>query len=86
MQKQTNMEQVKDVAKMFLHMGVGKTKFSPIVVKHPFADSGITRVRTETGDYEMVNLLKEEDLDKWRRYVRQSIMGAESAFELHMMI
>lgn len=62
MQKQTNMEQVKDVAKMFLHMGVGKTKFSPIVVKHPFADSGITMVRTETGNYEMVNLLKEEDL------------------------
>ena len=31
-QKQTNMEQVKDVAKMFLHMDVGKTKFSPIIV------------------------------------------------------
>ena len=59
------MEQVKDIAKMFLHMDVGKTKFSPIVVKPPFADSGITMVRAETGDYEMVNLLKEEDLDKW---------------------
>ena len=86
MQKQTNMEQVKDVAKMFLRMGVGKTKFSPIVVKHPFADSGITMVKTETGAYEMVNLLKEDDLDKWRRYVEQSIMKAGSAFALHMMI
>ncbi len=86
MQKQTDMEQIKDVAKMFLHMGVGKTKFSPIVVKHPFADSGITMVRTETGDYEMVNLLKEEDLVKWRRYVEQSIMKADTAFEMHMMI
>jgi len=86
MLKQSNMEQVKDVAKIFLHMGVGKTKFSPIVVKHPFADSGITMIRTENGDYEMVNLLKEEDLEKWRRYVEKNIMKAGSAFHLYMMI
>jgi len=86
MQKQTNMEQVKDIAKMFLYMDIGKTKFSPIVVKHPFADSGITMVRTEAGDYEVVNLLKEDDLDKWRRFVKQSIMETNTAFGLHMMI
>lgn len=86
MQEQTNMEKVKDVAKMFLHMDVGKTKFSPIVVKHPFADSGITMARAENSDYEMVNLLKEEELVKWRRYVEQCIESADSAFKLHMMI
>ena len=65
-------------------MDVGKTKFSPIVVKHPFADSGITMVRTETGDYEMVNLLKEEDLLKWRKYVEQCIESTDRAFQLHI--
>ena len=85
-QKQTNMEQVKDLAKMFLHMDVGKTKFSPIIVKHPFADSGITMVRAENGDYEMVNLLKKEELLKWRKYVEQCIESADRAFQLHMMI
>jgi len=42
--------------------------------------------RTETGDYEMVNLLKEEELLKWRKYVEQCIESADRAFQLHMMI
>lgn len=86
MQEQTNMEKVKDIAKMFLYMDVGKTKHSPIVIKHPFADSGITMVRKETGDFEMVNLMKEEDLDKWRSYVEKNIMEVGTAFHLYMMI
>lgn len=78
MQEQTNMEKVKDIAKMFLYMDVGKTKHSPIVIKHPFADSGITMVRKETGDFEMVNLMKEEDLDKWRSYVEKKYYGSRN--------
>ena len=34
----------------------------------------------------MVNLLKEEELLKWRKYVEQCIESADSAFQLHMMI
>lgn len=86
MLKRTDLEQVKDMAKMFLYLDIKKTKFSPIVIKHPFADCGITMVKTESGDFETVDLLKKEDLDKWRRQVEQRIMNADSAFELHMMI
>ena len=32
MQEQTNMEKVKDIAKMFLYMDVGKTKHSPKII------------------------------------------------------
>lgn len=68
-------------------MDVGKTKISPIVVKHPFTDSGITMVKTRTGNFEMVNLLQEEDLEKWRRYAlvfetieKSSIYSRESFY------
>ena len=84
--KQTNLEEVKDVAKMFLYMDIGETAYSPIIIKHPFSDSGITMVKNKTGDFETVDLTKEEDLDKWRKHTEQMIMGSGSAFELHMMV
>ena len=34
----------------------------------------------------MVNLLKEEELLKWRKYVEQCIESADRALQLHMMI
>lgn len=86
MLKQTNLEQVKEIARMFLYIDVGKTKYSPVVIKHPFSDSGITMIKNEAGDFETVDLLKEEDLNKWRKQMEKSIMKADSAFELHMMI
>ena len=86
MLKQTNLEQVKDVARIFLYMDVGKTKFSPMIIKHPFSDSGITMVRNEEGNFETVDLTKKEDLEKWRKQVEQMIARAESAFELHMIV
>ena len=84
--KRTNLEKVKDIARMFLYMDVGKTKFSPMIIKHPFADSGITMVRNEEGNFETVDLMKKEDLEKWRKQVEQMIIRAESAFELHMLV
>ena len=84
--KKTNLEKVKEVAKMFLYLDIKKTKLSPIVIKHPFADCGITMVKAESGDFETVDLLKEEDLDRWRKQIEQRIVAADSAFELHMMI
>ena len=84
--KQTNLDKVKDIARMFLYMDVGKTEFTPMIIKHPFSDSGITMIKNESGDFETVDLTKDEELNKWRKHTEQIIMSADSAFELHMMI
>ena len=36
MKKETNLNQVKDLAKTFLMLDIAETKMSPLIVKHPF--------------------------------------------------
>ena len=38
MRKITDLRGIKDTAKVFLHMNIEETKFSPLVIKHPFTD------------------------------------------------
>lgn len=44
MLRETNLEGVKSVARMLLITSVHKTPYSPAVVQHPFASSGLVRV------------------------------------------
>ena len=45
MQKETDLEKVKSIARMLLMTPVHKTPYSPAVVQHPFASSGIFAIR-----------------------------------------
>lgn len=54
---ESNPHAIKSVARSLLMLDIQPTEFSPIVVKHPFTDSGIVGLRDEKGSHDMVNLL-----------------------------
>lgn len=87
MRKETDLRQVKATARALLMVDIGKTEFSPMVVKHPFTDSGIAAIRKPDGGLQMLNLMDEpSDLKCWHDFVRQIIDKAESAYEVYMMV
>ncbi|MBE6971758.1 MAG: hypothetical protein E7446_06525 [Ruminococcaceae bacterium] len=87
MRRETDLEQLKRLAKTFLYFDIQLTDFSPLIVKHPFTTSGITGLRGDDGGIIMADLVNNpEDLDKWREAVKEQIDEADSAFQLHMMV
>ena len=58
MRKQTNMQEVKALARSFLMFDPEPTELSPLVVKHPFTDSGIVGIRTPDGEYAIGNIME----------------------------
>ena len=80
------MNGLKKLARVFLMMDPQPTKFSPMIVKHPFSDSGITAIKT--GDeYQMVNLMDDTSaLAQWRQQIRENIDQAEKPIHIYMGI
>lgn len=85
--KETNLPRLKSLAHSFLTLDIEPTKMSPIVVKHPFTDTGITGLRNADGSTVIANLLDEPDsLQRWTAFWHEQINEAKSAYELLMMI
>ena len=84
--KETNLEEVKKVAKMFLHLDIVKTEFFPIVVKHPFTDNGVVVTTSESGEFKIADLSDEDDVKMWRKQVERYIQNTESVDDIYMMI
>ena len=57
MRKETDLRQVKATARALLMLDIGETDFSPMIVKHPFTDSGITAIPKPDGRIQMLNLM-----------------------------
>ena len=84
MKKET---QVKDLAKTFLMLDIAETKMSPLIVKHPFTDTGVIAFRKDDGSIGQANLLEDQtQLQKWRRQMARQIDRSESAFHIHLMV
>lgn len=62
---ETNLPAIKALARSLLMLDIQSTKFSPIIVKHPFTDSGIVGLGDENGSPDAVNLL--DDGGRFRR-------------------
>lgn len=63
------------------------TEFSPLVVKHPFTDSGIVGIRTPAGEYAIGNIMDNpEDLQTWRKQVSRQIGQADSVMQIAFMV
>lgn len=87
MKKETNLNQVKDLAKTFLRLDIAETKMSPLIVKHPFTDTGIIVFRKDDGSIGQANLLEDKaELQKWRRHMAEQIDRSESAYHIHLMV
>ena len=87
MRKETDLRQVKATARAMLMLDIDETDFSPIIVKHPFTDSGITAIPKPNGGIQMLTLMDNpSDLKRWRDFVSQTIEKAKSAYEIYMMV
>lgn len=66
----TDLTEIKNILKDFLHMPVEETEYSPIVVQHPIFESGISYVNNKMTDimtpegFAAVAKQVEEDIDK----------------------
>ena len=86
MRKQTDLDEVKRTAITLLHTDIYETPYSPMIVKHPFADTGLTALPDGNGGITMINLMEEDAQNRWRQTMAQSINKANSAYEIYMMI
>lgn len=83
----TNLPKIKRIAHVLLNTDIKPTELSPLVVKHPFTNSGISAVRGDAGNLVMVDLLnKPEDLSAWRKQVGELIDSSETAFDIYFMV
>ena len=86
LRKQTDLAAVKQLARVFLMMDPAPTKFSPMIVKHPFTDSGMTAVKDGSG-YHIVDIMADHTaLTLWRDNVAQIIDGAKNPRHISMML
>ena len=56
MRKQTNLAEVKLTALALLSTEINETPYSPMIVKHPFTDTGVTALPDGNGGITMINL------------------------------
>ena len=87
MREQTDLREVKSLARAMLELDIEMTPLSPLVVKHPFPDCGVSGVRRPDGSLVIADLLnRPEDLKLWREQVRNTIDEATTAFQVYMMV
>ena len=86
MRKQTDLGFLKQLAKQFLWVEPETTSFSPMVVKHPFTDSGIVTVR-DGGEYRIADITADEAaMSQWREQMASLIENAKTPRHIYMML
>lgn len=87
MKKKTDLVRIKALAQTFLMFDPVDTDFSPMVIKHPFTDSGIVGIRKEDGGIRIGNISENpEDLDDWRKEVSGMIGRCDSAMQVAFLL
>lgn len=72
---------------MFVNFDIQETQFSPIVVKHPFIESGVTMVRGENVQPQMIDLLNDvSSLEKWKQEVKRIIDSEDTAASIFALV
>lgn len=85
--RETDLPRVKAVARTFLDLDIQPTGHAPVVVSHPFTNSGFVGARDEKGKVAIADLLnKPEDLRRWREQVVRHIDQADSAHEIFLLL
>lgn len=80
----TDLREVKVVARWLLFTDVHTTEYSPVIVHHPFASSGLTILH---GTNEFLDITaSKESRDKWRDYLGKKIDEAENVYDIFMML
>ncbi|RGX56823.1 hypothetical protein DWV16_00435 [Anaerotruncus sp. AF02-27] len=86
MREMTDLAGVRQTAKALLMLDLVLTPYSPMVVQHPFTNSGITYGQKD-GKMQILNLVENpDDLDAWRGSIKKAIEEADSPYHLYMMV
>ncbi len=88
MKKESNLTLVKSVAKALLMTDLQTTKLSPLVVSHPFTNTGITALKG-TGDTPLIPMditASKENFAKWQLEKAKIINKAETPFQIFFML
>ena len=87
MTKESNLEQIKDVALQFLYLEPEPNPTFSFVVAHPFFDSPIFPILQENKRYKYINILSStEELEEARQYLKQKIQNASDVYQILQMI
>lgn len=83
----TDLNELKALCHRLLELEIGLTEMSPLVVKHPFTDSGIVGLRKEGCGMDVADLTKDvAALHTWREHLAKQIDKVETAFSLFLWI
>lgn len=86
MRYKTDLDAVKHVAVSLLHTHINETKFSPMVVQHPFTSSAFVGI-SNNGEMELLNILESsESKIKWQEFMEKQITNADSVYRIFMMV
>ena len=68
--KETDLDNVKAMAKIFLEIEIGETEMSPAIVQHPFTNSGFYPCRSDDGNLRVIDITTPQGLPPWKQLLR----------------
>lgn len=87
MRTESDLTALKNLAKALLHLDIQPTEYAPIIVKHPFTDSGIVGYRTVDGRIEQADITKDTAaLSEWQDSMLAQINDCKTPQEIYLMI
>lgn len=86
MKKETDLNQIKSMARTFLYLDIEETKFGAIMVQHPFTNMEMVCLLNGK-EPEFVNLLEDENaLSRWRDIMKNQIEECEYPHQLYILL
>lgn len=86
MRESTDLKGLKSISISLLYTDIHKTDFSPMVVTHPFTNSGIVPVMKD-GERKLLDITQsEEDEQLWRRELAKEIREAQTPIQIYTMV
>ncbi len=84
--KETDLDKVKAMAKVFLEIEIGETEMSPAIVQHPFANSGFYPCRSDDGNLRVIDITTPQGLKEWKKIMRERIDSITSIGGLFLYV
>lgn len=85
MKEKTDLASVKSVAVSLLMTDYHKTKMSPVVIQHPFTNTGFVQAEKD-GIVQLVDITKSDaDFKSWQTRMRGLIEKADNPYLIYMM-
>lgn len=78
MRKQTDLVKVKQTALALLSTEINETPYSPMIVKHPFTDTGVSAIPDGKGGVEMIDLTEDDAQLRWRQSMARQMQNRTS--------